>query len=86
MSSVGFYNEFSSPCQGPFQHVENVPYPAYTPEYETFDIPGLGDKYEDCGKVFKVWFCVGCGYKKSIKNLVSTGYREKRKGVFYGFC
>ena len=68
MSNCGFHNEFSSGSSGPFQHVGNVPYPAYTPEYETFDIPGLGDAYEDCGKVFKVWFCGKCLYKKPIKN------------------
>lgn len=69
MSSVGFYNEFSPDSSGAFQHAEGVPYPAAVRvKYEIFDIPGLEDAYEDCGKFIKIWLCEKCGFKRPIKN------------------
>ena len=50
------------------EHTESVPYPAHRVKYETFNIPGLGKAYEDCGKVFKIWLCEKCGFKQPIKN------------------
>lgn len=53
---------------GSFQHTEGVPNPAHRVKYETFDIPGLGNQYEDCGRIFKIWLCEKCGFKQPIKN------------------
>jgi len=54
-----------------FQHTESVPYPAYRVKYDVdkiYDIPGVGESYEDCGRIFKIWLCENCGHKQPIKN------------------
>jgi len=69
VSCSRFYQgETSGVPAGNFQHTESVPKPAHRVKYEIFDIPGLGRKYEDCGKIFKIWLCEKCGYKQPIKN------------------